>query len=106
MKDAKDFLEQLLEQQPAIAEQMQGADVFKLWPEVLCGLGLSTLASNSSVIDLERHQLRLAVRHSVFLQELKLQQNLWLPALEAALKEAGHPGPRISKVSFRLQDPI
>ncbi|MEM9423244.1 MAG: hypothetical protein AAF975_00470 [Spirochaetota bacterium] len=103
MKDAKAFLDLLLEQQPIIAEQLQGVDVFALWPKVLHGLGLDVLAENSSVIDWDQRHLYLAVRHSVFLQELKLYQNLWLPAMEAALMEAGFPYSRIGKVHFRVQ---
>ena len=102
----RDLLDQLFQEKPIIAQQFKAkdADIFTIWPSMLCRLGLNTLANHSSVIDLEHKQLRLSVTHSVFLQELKLRQGLWLPALEVALKEANYPCSRIVKVRFLVQN--
>ncbi len=106
MKNSKELIDQLLHQQPIIAQQaqIQEPNVYAIWPQVLRDLGLDTLVDNSSVISLECKQLCIAVPHSVFLQELKLRQNQWLPALEATLKAAGHPHPYVLKVRFCIQN--
>ncbi|WGK68983.1 DciA family protein [Candidatus Haliotispira prima] len=105
MKNAKDLLEQFLRENEHISKQIEEKpiDVFGLWPQVLNDLGFHILAQNSQVIELERKHLLLSVRHSVFLQELTLQQNQWLPAFEAALKQCNYPNHRIQKVNFRVK---
>ncbi len=105
MKDAKEFLKQFIDENRELQKQIQepGHDIFQLWPLVLNKLGLEILAQQSQVMDLERGHLRLAVRHSVFLQELKLRQGLWQPAIEAALRQQGARQARIKKVSLWIQ---
>ncbi len=103
MKETKDLLDQFFQQNQALTQLLKSdkEDIYQLWPGVLQNLGMELLARNSCISDWEGCHLRVLARHSVFIQELKMRQNIWLPALEQALQKAGASRYRIEKVSFR-----